>query len=127
MDTIEITLPVSGKKVEIRNYTTRNDDEKAEHALYLGVDANIEEAKKGKDGKANIRFPMANLTAQNHIYIRRLVQSIDGDSTNVALALGELRSADYEAIEAAVEKIVEENSPKVKEAKKASANATSEK
>lgn len=124
-DTIEITLPVSNKVVVIRNYTTRNDDEKAEDTLYLGVAA---DQTSGVDGDSrSVKFPLANVMASQDVYVKRLVSSIDGDSTNIRTRLGELRTADYQAIEAAVEKIVETNSPKASEAKKASPINTNEK
>jgi len=124
-DTIEITLPVSNKVVVIRNYTTRNDDEKAEDTLYLGVAA---DQTSGVDGDSrSVKFPLANVMASQDVYVKRLVSSIDGDSTNIRTRLGELRTADYQAIEAAVEKIVEINSPKASEAKKASPINTNEK
>ncbi len=73
-DTIEITLPVSGKKVEIRNYTTRLDDEKSEAVMFLGV-----EAKANLEGEKSFSMPMANAMESEHIYVRRLVTSVDGD------------------------------------------------
>lgn len=120
-DTIELKLP-SGKTVEIRNYTTRNDDEKAEQVLYLGV-----EAKQRGNEQQEVSFPIANVMASQGVYVRRLVTSIDGDNSNVVERLKDLRSADYEAVSEKVSEIVNENSPKAKEAKKASKNATSEK
>jgi hypothetical protein len=122
-DTIEITLPISESKVEIRNYTTRADDERSEQVLYRGVE--IEQRAKGanKSGdEQKITFPIANVMAAQESYIPRLVQSIDGDSSNIKIRLTELRSEDYEAVEKAVEKVVDEHSPKAKEAKKASKN-----
>lgn len=120
MDTVEIELPVSGSTVVLRNYTTVADDEKAEAILYLGVSTEGEFSEDGKTSKQKIRFPVANVIASGKAYIPRLVQSIDDDSTNIALRLKDLRSEDYKAVSDAVEKIVEEHSPKHREAKKAS-------
>lgn len=123
MDTIEITLPVSGKKVEIRNYTTEADDEKSESVLYLGVNAE-QDMIKGKGDSQKLTFPIANVMASKKAYVPRLVTSIDGDNSNIALRLKELRSADYAYLSNEVERIVEENSPKVNEARKASNKTT---
>ena len=116
MDTTVITLPVSESKVEIRNYTTRNDDEKSEQLLYMGVEA--DQKSSGNKSHQSIKFPIANVMASQAAYIPRLVVSIDGDTSNILNRLGELRSEDYEAIEQAVEKIVDEHSPKAKAVKK---------
>ncbi len=121
MDTIDITLPVSGKVVVIRNYTTKADDKSSDAALYVGVDMEKSEESDGK-----VTFPIANVMASSDVYVRRLVQSIDGDNQNIALRLEELRSLDYEAISQAVDKIVKDNSPKAKGVASASENDTSE-
>jgi hypothetical protein len=122
-DTIELKLPISGKTVTIRNYTTRNDDSKANEAMYRGVNA---EGEAGSS-KSNIAFPLANIMESKDIYVRRLVQDIDGNNQNIVEQLGDLRSGDYEAIVDKVDEIVDQNSPKAKEAKKASKEATNEK
>lgn len=109
-DTVEIKLPVSEKVVVIRNYTTRNDDAMAEEALYNGVGAT---GKPGSDD-AKVSIPLANIMNQTAVYVRRLVTSIDGDSSSVLQTLGDLRTPDYEAIQEAVEKVVDQNSPKAK-------------
>ena len=121
MDTVELKLPVSGKVVVIRNYTTRNDDERAEKLLYVGVEAK----QNSKDG-TNLTLPLANVMASQAAYIPRLVTEIDGDSSNILIRLGDLRSKDYEAIETKVDEIVEENSPKAKPGKSGSKNSTKE-
>jgi hypothetical protein len=126
MDSVEITLPVSGSKVEIRNYTTKADDIKAEAVLYAGVSATPQTDKEGKT-TADIKFPVANMSGSLDVYVNRLVQSLDGDNTNLKLKLENLRSKDYQAISDAVDKIVSDNSPKVTEAKEASINLTTEK
>lgn len=120
MDTKTVNLP-SGKTAEIRNYTTRKDDEKAEEILYIGVNSSTDSTGKGK-----VSFPIANVMASEHVYVRRLVLSLDGDSTNIAEKLGELRSSDYEALKEAVDEVVEINSPKAKAGKKVYKPATSE-
>lgn len=125
MDEIDIKLPVSGKTVTIRNYTTRADDEKAEDVLYLGV-ASSETVTNGKS-ESQTRFPLVNVMASRDVYVKRLVKSLDGDNKNIPTRLLELRSADYKAIQDAVEKITDENSPKVPEAESASSKDTSEK
>jgi putative protein kinase ArgK-like GTPase of G3E family len=125
-DTVEIKLPLSGSTVVIRNYTTRKDDRKAGEILYRGVDSE-QEADENKKPKMKVKFPIANVVASEESYIPRLVQSIDGDSTNLELRLDDLKSEDYEAVEKAVEKIVDEHSPKAREAKKASKDDTNKK
>lgn len=115
MDTVQITLPISKSVVEIRNYTTRNDDEKSEQLLYMGVEA--DQKMGGDKSEQSIKFPIANVMASQAAYIPRLVDSIDGDKSNIALKLGELKSEDYEAISVAVEKVVNEHSPKAKAVK----------
>lgn len=120
MDTVVITLPVSGKEVVIRNYTTRKDDKLSNAFLFAGVKA----SQKG--GDSSVDFPISNVMASQEAYIPRLVQSVGGDS-DVDQALEDLHSKDYDLIEKTVEKIVEENSPKAKEVKKASENATPQK
>lgn len=120
MDTKEITLPVSEQKVEIRNYLTKKDEMKAEAILYSGVAANSDTS--GAQG--NISFPLANVMASDDVYVRRLVQSIGGDNSNIAERLEDMNLKDYEAIKKVVDEIVNEYSPKAKEAKKASKNAT---
>lgn len=116
-DTIEFKLPVSGKIVTIRNYTTHNDDLASEKVLYASV-----EAKMNDKGKKSFTIPVANAVASEAVYISRLVRAIDGNDSRsfIEEALGEMRSADYEELEKKVAEIVEENSPKAKEAKKAS-------
>lgn len=120
-DTIEITLPVSGDKVVIRNYTTHNDDEKAEQALYAGVAVEKDETDASK-----YKLPFINVNAAKQVYVNNLVQSIDGD-THIGALLGNLRTPDYVAIEEAVDKIVEDNSPKAKAASDNSKSVTTAK
>lgn len=110
MDTIEIKLP-SGKIAIVRNYTTRGDDEVAEQLLFKGV-----EAEQNGENESKVKFPIANVMASQRVYIKLLVETIDGETPD----FGALRSADYEALEVAVNKIVEQNSPKAQEAAKAS-------
>lgn len=119
-DTITVILPVSGKTVVIRNYTTRKDDQVSNEALYRGVSAKNSEAGTAVD------FPIGNVMASQEAYVPRLVQSIDG-SSNVQKMIEDLRSEDYEALEKAVLEIVEEHSPKAKGGKSASDKATNEK
>jgi len=122
-DTTTVKLPVSGKDVVIRNYTTRADDENAETILYKDVNS---EREMNSDN-AKLVFPLANVMASQRSYIPRLVQSIGGDNSNIAVQIDNLRSADYEALEAAVSLIVNDNSPKATEASDASKNATTTK
>lgn len=117
---IEINLPISGQTVTIRNYTTREDDEKAENILYLGVNST-----QKSTGEKELVFPVANIMASQASYIPRLVKSIDGDSTNLALRLKQLDTPDYQAIADKVDEIVERYSPKVKGAKRGSKENTS--
>lgn len=121
MDEIELKLPVSGKTVVIRNYTTRKDDEMSQAILYAGVTATSKTA--AKVDSQSVEFPLTNVVSSEQVYVSRLVQSIDG-SRNVPHELESLRSLDYAAIEEAVSKIVEENSPKAKAGKKNSSDAT---
>ena len=110
-DVNEITLPISGKIVQVRNFTTRNDDEKADEALYRGVGAN------GKPGSSDVSvdIPLSNIMNQTAVYVRRLVVSVDGVSgSSVIEMLGKLRTQDYEAVEEEVQKVVDSNSPKAK-------------
>lgn len=107
MDTIEIKLPASGKTAVIRNYTTRADDEAAEELLYKGVNAT-----SGKDGERT-EFPLANVMLSQDVYVKRLVVSLEGSTE---FDLGQLRTEDYKAIEAAVEKVTSKYSPKAKAA-----------
>jgi len=116
-DEIEITLPVSGEKVIIRNYTTVGDDEKSESALYAGVQL---DQQTNKDSSGNIKFPLANIIASQKAYIPRLIKSIDDDSTNIELRLKELRSEDYAKLREEIDKITGAHSPKAKGAEKAS-------
>lgn len=106
MDTIELKTP-NGREIVIRNYTTRADDEKAEQVLYSGAVVN-----QGIKGEGNIVVSVGSAMASDDVYIERLVNSIDGDSKNIAFRLKELRSEDYKAVAEAVAKIVEEHSPK---------------
>jgi len=108
-DTIEVKLPKSEKLVVIRNYTTRKDDLKAEEALYRGVDV---KAKTQSTEGANVDFPISNVMASKAVSVRRLVQSIDGDSTNLESQLENLRTEDYEVIDDAVQEILDKYSPK---------------
>ena len=117
-DTVEVKLPFSESVVVIRNYTTRDDDERAEEVLFAGVTAK-QDVTSGTKPKQKMEFPIANVMASERSYIPRLVQTIDGDSTNIKQRLGQLRTQDYKAIETAVEKIVAENSPKSTAAKAA--------
>jgi hypothetical protein len=106
-ETVTVTLPVSEKKVVIRNYTTHADDDKAESLL---VD-NVLEASDG-----NSKYPIRNYLDFKKSYVNSLVLSIDEDTENISSALLSLRSEDYRVIEKAIDKIVTANSPKVKEA-----------
>lgn len=112
-DTIELKLPVSGKTVVIRNYTTNRDDEIAETLMYMGVNT---ETKITGDKKASeemlVKLPMGNIMASKRAYVPELVQSIDGSSENITEQLGNLRSEDFKAIADKVEEIVDEHSPK---------------
>ena len=121
-DTVELKLPISEKVVVLRNYTTRGDDERAESVLYAGVLA----TNKGGSNKQEIEFPIANVMASQKSYVPRLVQSIDGDTTDLANRISDLRTEDYAAIEEAVDRIVEEHSPKVNAGKKNSKPASTE-
>lgn len=116
-DTIDVTLP-SGKVATLRNYTTHADDEKYEQVLYAGVNADADTA-----GDAKIKFPLLSVITAERAYIPRLLLSLDGDSQSIALRVQDLRSSDYEALESAVSKIVEENSPKAKAVKESTATA----
>lgn len=120
MDEVTIKLPHSGKEVVIRNYTTHKDDEKAEELMYVGVNAEQKFSEKVKKPDQTIKFPVANIAASSRVYLYRLVKSIDGETQNLREVIDDLRSADYEAIEEAVDKIVEEHSPKAKKAKSSS-------
>lgn len=102
-DTIELTLPVSNAKVVIRGYTTRADDAAADQVLFEGVYA---------DGTGEVKMPGVNGIRKQHLLVERLVQSIDGDSSDVVNRLQDLRTADYDHIKQAVDKVVEDNSPK---------------
>lgn len=121
MDTVEITLPVSNKKVVLRNYTTRKDDDIAEAVLYDGVAAD-----QVQGGEQKISFPIYNVMASQRAYIPLLVKKIDGEDVTQSM-IDDLRSEDYAVLEKAVERIVEEHSPKAKEALKASASSTTKK
>lgn len=123
-DTLEVKLP-SGKVAVIRNYTTRADDAKAEQVLYSGVEAT--QSQDDADSSPTVKISMANVTASKNSYILGLTQSIDGDSTDLEHRINELRSTDYAVLEEAVNKVVEENSPKAQEAKNASKPATNAK
>lgn len=118
-DTIQITLPISGKVVEIRNYTTRKDDQLAERILYAGV---VSE-------KGDTKFPVINATAMIECYVRRLVSTVDGDSnrSQVEKFLDDIHSKDYEEVEKRVVEVVEEHSPKAKEVMSASEKSSSQK
>lgn len=122
MDEVEVKLPVSGKTVVIRNYTTRKDDARSEAVLYAGVTARQDSLKKGQ----NIEFSMAALKASQEVYVERLVMSVDGKSDNLSEQIENLRSEDYEVLEEAVNKVVEEHSPKAKKAKENSKADTKE-
>lgn len=105
-DTIEVTLP-SGKKAVVRNYTTYKDDELGVAALYNGVSS-------GSNG--DFSFPVANIDAMSHVYVRRLTQSIDGSDnrSHVETQIENMRSTDYEVLEKTVSEVVDEHSPKAK-------------
>ena len=118
-DEVSIKLPISDKTVVIRNYTTRKDDARAAALVNAGV---IAETKSLKD--QSVKFSMEALRASQESYIYRLVKSIDGNTENIEAQLDELRTADFELIEQTVEKIVEENSPKVKKAKESAKKAS---
>lgn len=120
MDTQEITLPISGKVVVIRAYTTHKDDLAAERVLYANVNAN----KAG-----DFDFPVGNIMAMNEVYARRLVISVDGNSnrTHVESEIDNLRSKDYEAIEKVTNEIVEGDSPKAQGVLSGSRNSTDKK
>lgn len=122
-DEIDIKLPVSGKTVTIRNFTTRSDDEKAEDVLYFGVSTDETLSKDGSVEKRT-KFPYANIMASQDVYVKRLVKSIDGDNKDLYSKLLDLRTDDYKAIQDAVEKITDTNSPKASEAESASTNST---
>lgn len=117
-DTIEVTLPVTGKKVVIRNYTTRADDAASERVLYNGVDAK----QSGTDQE--ITFPIENIMSSQSVYIPRLVLSVDGNEDNIGKQLEDLRTEDYDVVEKAVEGVVNEHSPKAKGAGNASKATT---
>lgn len=120
-DSITIKLPHSGKSVEIRNYTTRKDDESSQSALFAGV--NVTASSTSKDSQ-DFELPLANAQASQSVYVKRLVLSIDGDSSNIEDAIDNLRSTDYEALDEAVKEIVDQNSPKAKRELKNSQKAT---
>lgn len=103
-DTLEITLPISGKKVELRCYTTMADDIAASAELTAGVNQDPE--------TGTITYPVINILNHKQCYVRRLINSIDSVNTDLGLAIGALRSQDYAAIEAEVDKIISINSPK---------------
>lgn len=119
-DTIAITLPVSNKKVEVRNYTNRKDDRLAEQILYAGVDA---------DATGNFKFPVNNVMQMNEVYVSRMLTSVDGDTNRATIEkfLDDIHSKDYEAIESKVLEVVEEHSPKAQEVLNASKNDTNKK
>lgn len=115
-DIVTIKLPVSGSEVELRNYTTEEDDERANQLLYMGVTAS-QLIKEGEPvAEQNVDFPIANVVASEKSYVPRLVRSINGDSSNLLLKIKSLRTEDYAALKSAVDKIVEAHSPKVKKA-----------
>lgn len=99
----EVTLPVSGKKVNVRNYTTQADDRAADHVLMDGVTF---------DTTGQMNMPGENPNRKRRKYVELLVQDIDGNSDDIPLQLDNLRSQDYSHLQDVVDKIVEENSPK---------------
>lgn len=113
-DSIEITLPVSGKKVVIRNYTTVKDDNIAEAILKSGV-ASDTNAK----GETSVKIPLINISNSTRSYVDLLTQSIDGNGDDIKTQVDNLRSLDFKKLESTVDKIIEENSPKVVAAKTA--------
>lgn len=121
MDDVTITLPVSNKEAVIRGYTTHADDDAAEQLMYDGVNAQTDEK-----GNQKFSLSMAKIMASKKVYVGRLVKTIDGLPVQKS-SLGELHSKDYEAIKDAVDRIVEDNSPKAAEALKASTTGSTEK
>lgn len=115
MDTTTVTLPVSGKKVEVRNYTTVADDNKSDSVLFAGVTL---DQNASKEQLSSFKFPFFNLMESQRVYVNSLVKSIDGNSEDLIKQIDELRSEDYKVLQEAVDKIVQEHSPKVKKALK---------
>ncbi len=107
MDTVEITLPKSQKKVVIRSYTTHKDDSVAEAALT----ANVIQS----DPTTAPLYPVINFSNYRKAYINSLTISVDGKSDDIETQLESLRSIDYAAVDEAVDKIVQGNSPKAQE------------
>src|SRR4051812_23930 len=93
-DTIEITTP-SGKRVVIRTYTTYGDDSQVEPLLYEGSTIVTDE-----QGDEVFLFTPLGLKKASDKYVELLVQSIDGDQTNILQQLERLTSADYDAVKA---------------------------
>lgn len=117
-DTIEVTLPLSGKKAIIRNYTTHADDSLATAVLT----ANAYRADNG-----TVKYPAANFINFNEAYMKALVRSLDGNSQDIEQQLNQLRSKDYDVLRDAVTKIVEDSSPKALTDKETAKTATNTK
>jgi len=114
VDTTEVTLPTSGKKVVIRNYTTDADDTAYNRELFDKV---VVQSDKSFD------IPMLNTLNASKVYVHRLVQSIDGEQSSTEI-LSNLRSEDFKAIQDVVDKISGTDSPKAKAGDESSKNDT---
>lgn len=98
-DTIEVTTP-NGRKVVIRNYTTRADDAAAQAVINQGT-----KIAASENGEPIIEMTLEATQGAQASYVERLVQSIDGNADNISAQLMDLRSEDYIAIENAVSAI----------------------
>jgi len=105
-DKLEVKLP-SGKLAVIRNYTTRADEAAYNSYLYEGVSVSASE-----ELGTNFALPIQNSLNAKDSYVRRLLVSLDGSTEDLMAKINELRSTDYEALDEAVGKVVDSNSPK---------------
>ena len=110
VDTIEVTLPVSGKLVVLRNYTKRSDEVAYNSVLYKNVEVGADQS--------DFTMPLQNSLDAKDVYVRRLTISIGGSEEDIDSEIENLRVQDYDELAKAVDAIVDANSPKAKAASK---------
>lgn len=105
-ESIELTLPDSGKKVVLRGYTTGRISQELE-AIFLDQSEVIND-----NGKVKRVMNGAAFTRAHNRSIELLVLSVDGSSENVLDAVLDLSTEDHDYVYSELNKIEGHGSPK---------------
>jgi hypothetical protein len=105
-ETKEFTTP-AGTKVVVKTYLTARESNQLRQALYAEIKMSMSDMETGKTEVKDI--PATALLEQERKALEILIVNIDDSADNIADRLLDLRSEEYDAIVAEVNKITKPN------------------